>query len=95
MKIREKQKTVIAIAAVIIIGMCIFPPWVRTFKYRSAYSEEPAGYASIFTPPERRHKSFAHGVELDLKRLCIQILVVLVATGLGLLLNMDGKFDSE
>lgn len=77
------KSTVKKIALVLLILICIVPPWERTFQK----STSPAGYALIFSPPT---SNLSHiGYSLDWGRLAIQLL----ALGVGFSLAM--KFASR
>lgn len=93
MQINEKQKKIIVIGVVVIILMAIFPPWTHTYRYKTAYSNEPAGYRFIFYPPDKKSKvnSMAHGIELDITRLCVQWIIFSMVTGLGVFLSSKPK----
>lgn len=94
MDLNEKQKKLIVIGVAVIILMGLFPPWTYTFKYKTAYSNEPAGYGFILSPPKKKSKALAHGIELDITRLSVQWIIVLMATGLGVFLTSKPK-DSD
>jgi len=81
-----KQKNIYIIVITLIIIMCLFPPWIKTYKFKNIYSEKPAGYSFIFSPPDPTVNS-RRGVELDLERLSIQFIAVVALLGLGLLLS--------
>lgn len=87
MNINEKQKKIIIIGVAVVILMGLFPPWTYTFKYKTAYSNEPAGYGFILAPPKKKTQAMAHGIELDIARLSVQWIIVLMATGLGVFLT--------
>ena len=91
MSINEKQRKFIIAGVVVVILMGLFPPWTYTFKYKTAYSNEPAGYGFILAPPEKKNKAMTHGIELDMKRLSVQLVIALLATGLGVFLTATTK----
>ncbi len=76
---------------VVAILMGLFPPWTYTFKAKTAYSKEPAGYGFILAPPKKKSQGGAHGIELDVTRLSVQWIIVLMATGLGVFLTSATK----
>ena len=80
------QKKILTIGVVVILICCLFPPWVHTFKAKSIYSEESAGYAPIISPPSKKQNSVGFGVKLDISRLLLQIFIIFIATGAGALL---------
>lgn len=51
MALNKTQKKVIGICVIVVVLMGLCPPWVYTFKAKSTYSEESAGYHLIFSPP--------------------------------------------
>lgn len=81
------QKSIILIGGVSLVLCCLIPPWVYTFKSESTYSQEPAGYSLIFDPPWKKRDGFAHGVKLDTARILLQIFMISVATGAGVILS--------
>ena len=85
MRINPKQRKMAILGVLLIIGMCIFPPWIYTFKASGVYSENPAGYSFIAEPPSPKSYNVRHGVEIDLNRLSIQVFAVIAFIGLGLL----------
>jgi hypothetical protein len=73
--------------------MLLFPPWTNTFsRPGAAVSKSPAGYSLIFSPPEPKQEAPIFGVELDLKRLLLQML--LLAGAFGVLAYTDKKRSS-
>ena len=86
MSMNEKQKKLIVVGVAIIILMGLFPPWKYTFNYKTAFSEEPAGYGFLLSPPKKKEESVTHGIELDMTRLCVQWIIVSLAAGLGVFL---------
>jgi len=88
MELNVKQRKILIIGVVLIIVMGLFPPWTYTYKYRTTYSESPAGYGFIATPP--RGDGQSQGVKLDISRLILQGIIILIAVGLGVYL-IDGR----
>ena len=75
----HKQKIVIWAAIAVIALMCLFPPWIkfnasRTSVYGQSYTS--IGYRPIFLPPKTT--SNITGFSIDLKRLFVQIFVVVI-----------------
>jgi hypothetical protein len=91
MSINEKQKILIIIGTVIAILMCLFPPW----KYilhggpNDMYSGTFAGYSFLFHPPMNGYHY--DGVELNIKRLSVQLLIILLTTALGVFIVATTK----
>lgn len=86
MKLNSKQKNILIIGVVAILLMGAVPPWTYTFKSTSTYSETPAGYGFIASPPSRRVASGMHGIKMDTSRLFIQWITTIVAISIGLML---------
>lgn len=64
----DKEKKVYGFAVILIIGMCLFPPWhIGTPKITL-----DKGYAFIAAPPD-------HRASINLGRLAIQVFVVGIA----------------
>ena len=81
-----RQKAVLLVGMVVLVGMGVFPPYVK---------EEPLGqivtYAPIFSPPQD-YPAWT----LDMARLGVQALVGIVAFGgLVLLLGSGSKINSS
>lgn len=79
MDFNEKQKTILIIGVIIIILMGLFPPWARILS-GEGLRKMTFGYAFIAAPPD-------HRVALDISRLFVQWIMVIFATGLGVLLT--------
>ena len=93
LQMNEKQRRIILVGIAVIVFMGIYPPWTFTFKGNTTYSEEPAGYGLIVSPPDKKQDSFYHGIKIDTSRLLIQWAVVGAAIGMGLL--MIGREKDE
>ena len=78
----RKQKTILWIGVLAIVGMCLFPPWVRVTRISGATVREGYGYHCIFTPPPRYARSWSP--YLDRSRLIIQCLAVGLLTATGI-----------
>lgn len=90
MNLNSKQRKTSIFGVMLIIGMCIFPPWIYTFKSSGVYSENPAGYSFIAEPPSPKSYNVMHGVKIDMNRLLIQVIAVASFIGLGLLVFSKG-----
>lgn len=86
--LNKVQKKILIAGIIIILVCCLFPPWVRTYKAQSTYSERSAGYALIISPPRTRN-SMRFGIKLDTSRLLLQLFIVSIATGAGVLISKD------
>ena len=87
LKFNPTQKKILIVGIVIVLLIGVVPPWKHTFKSSSTYSEVPAGYSFITSPPPRRVKSFSHGIKIDISRLVIQWIVTIAATTAGVMLT--------
>ncbi len=96
MQLNTNQKIILSAGAALIVVMALFPPWMYTFSGQSIYSDEPAGYSFIASPPERsyRYSPLVSGVKLDAVRLSVQSLGVLALTAIGLLV-FSGRSDDD
>lgn len=90
MRIHTSQKMVLIAGAALIAAMALFPPWTYTFQYQSTYSEEPAGYSFIASPPLPKSPRLTDGIKIDVARLSLQALGVLALMGIGFLLVSGG-----
>ena len=91
MKLNSTQRTIIMFGIAVIVLMGIYPPWTYTFKYKTTYSEEPAGYGFIASPPSTRKSSLLHGIKIDMSRLLVQWAVAVVASSFGVLVAARRK----
>jgi hypothetical protein len=89
MHLNRKQKLIVSATLLAIVAMCAFPPWSYTVSTVTVYSEAPAGYSFIATPPAPRGSSAVHGVKLDLWRLLIQCLGAVALAGFGVVVAAD------
>jgi len=87
-----KQRGIIIVAALIFIGMAVYPPWVYTTDLPGMHSETSAGYTLITNAPQPLETAPAFGVQLDVSRLMVQWMIVVAATGLLLFLTMPKNF---
>ena len=90
MQINIMQKLVLLIGMILIITMTLFPPWTYTFKYKTAYSEKPAGYSFINSPPPPKSTRAIDGVKIDIVRLSVQAFAVIIVMGIGFVI-FSGK----
>ena len=91
MSLNPTQRKLLAAGLLLLIFMGLFPPYTYTYEAINVYSEVPAKYSFILTPPERKYNNARHGVKLDLARLVIQSFIVVLASGLGILLSSNPK----
>jgi len=88
------QRLLIALGVALIACMGLIPPWTYTFKSKDLYSEKPAPYHLIFSPPEpdrwsKSYKAESYGVKLDILRLTLQWTMVCLVVGVGVYLAKD------
>lgn len=95
MDINKNQRLIIIIGMAIIVFMGLFPPWTYTFKVQSIYSEKPAGYSFIASPPAKNSNDQRQGIKIDMSRLLIQWVVVIAASGCGVLLATKRKDENS
>lgn len=91
--LNKKQKFILLLGIFFVLIACLYPPWEYTFaKPGMTIITQPAGYNYIFSPPSPQNKYFYQfrGVRLDMKRLSIQLLMILAITG-GLIAILDKK----
>ena len=74
----NKKQVIIMQVAVLLIAFCLFfPPWHYTFQVpHTVQVTKPAGYHFIFLPPAPEKDNRFYGVELDISRLSIQLLII-------------------
>ena len=97
MNMNKNQRLVVMIGIALIVFMGLFPPWTHTYKARTTYSEEPAGYSFIASPPrpKRINPWYGYGIKIDISRLLIQWVVVITASGCGVLLTNKRKDEND
>jgi hypothetical protein len=94
MELNTKQRRLIWVGIVIIAIMGVFPPWTHTFKNHLTYSEVPAGYCFIASPPNKLiPSSIFSGVKVDMARLLVQLIGTMIILSLGLLATAKRKND--
>jgi hypothetical protein len=72
------RKGIISLFLLIIVCMCLFPPWNYTYQTRGIRQvKKPAGYSFLFSPPAPERDTSFFGVQIDFARLMIQILIAL------------------
>lgn len=63
-------------------AMLLFPPWINTFtRPGAAVVKSSAGYGFLFSPPEPQREALVFGVELDVARLVVQLMLLAGAFG--------------
>ena len=93
----KKQRIISIVGVVIIFLMGFIPPWKYIENNSTTYSEMPAGYYLIFSPPEPDEEEIT-GVELDMSRLAVQWITILFVMGAALYLSQekeDGDSDED
>ena len=83
------RKKIIAFTILIVLGMCLFPPWNRTeyisnHRYPQTVKQQPlpSEYAFIISPPESNsdEDDIIHA-KIDIGRLAVQCMIVLIIGG--------------
>jgi hypothetical protein len=69
----RKQKTLIAIAALLIVVTGLFPPWTRHVSYMGYGVTIPKSWSFILSPP--------YSSSVDISRLLITWVIIAVVTG--------------
>lgn len=87
MNLNDKQQKIVIFGVVLFALMGFFPPWTYTVDTQQVRRERPAGYALIISPPEPEGNAVAYGVRIDVSRIVIQWLVLVAATGLGVIVT--------
>ena len=82
--------TVLWLGIVVIVIMCLCPPWVETVRLTSSNIKgtNPIDYAFLWHPPDINTRS--SGVAIDYSRLLLQVIAVGLATG-GLIYTLKDK----
>lgn len=79
------RRLIISATVVTVIGMCLYPPWLRTRNFVSGTVTAnsftkiplPSQYAFLLTPPEKQNIT----ASIDIRRLSVQCAIVLLAGG--------------
>jgi hypothetical protein len=85
LNLNSKQRKVFVLGLLLIIGICLFPPWIQTFSYKSTYSESSLGYGFIAKPPSPISLKRQYGVKIDIERLILQLVAVMALSGIGII----------
>jgi hypothetical protein len=81
LNLNSKQRKVFVLGLLLIVGSCLFPPWIKTYSNKSTYSEFPVGYSFIAEPPS---STLRIGVKIDIDRLILQLIAVMALSGVGI-----------
>lgn len=85
---RELYRVFKVIVLSLVVVCALFPPWVSTLSREGAPKAlAPAGYSFVFDPPSPRFESPIYGMEIDLKRLSVQLLAIGAVFGIGFVLR--------
>ena len=87
--LNKKQNKILKIGLAAILLCCLFPPWTSTYKVKALHVMRSEGYSFIAFPPEKY--SIRYNIKLDVTRLLLQLFIVSVATGGGIILNKEKK----
>jgi hypothetical protein len=97
------RRLIICVTLVIVIGVCLYPPWLRTCTFRTFKEPLSSRYALLFTPPEKPQpdnyrelgywkQGWAFSASIDIRRLSVQCaIVILVGGGLAFLYRSKDK----
>ena len=80
---RWSMNHTLRIAAVMLMLICLFPPWTQTVHFGQIRSETPVGYALIFKPPSPAKEGSAVGIVMDTRRLLCEIAATLALLGIA------------
>lgn len=84
----DGKRRILALTGLLAIAlMCAFPPWLHTVQTVAVYSQKPAGYHFVGTPPKPDGETRMHGVRLDGVRLGFQCLGVAALVAFGWLVT--------
>ncbi len=95
----KKQKVISLIAVILIILMCLIPPWKITAGNENGYIEQPVGYALIFSPPsveqEDEFGTSGYSIGLDVSRLVVQWVTLLFTVAALLYISREDETESD
>ena len=83
----RKQIRVVLIGIVLIFLLGLCPPWVKTYKAESKYSQKPIGHFLLIDPPqlvdpplsELKAMRLGYGVHIDFSMLFFEWLIIVIA----------------
>ena len=82
---------ILLVGLVLLIVTCLFPPWEYTFNARGIYSEKPAGYHFLFSPPEPLKYGNAYGVKINFVQLSIEWIAIVLFVTAMLIIFLNNK----
>ena len=102
MRINQKQKYVIMGGLLLIVVMFLFPPWygswIETYGdvlQGELRSTDTYRYGFFTKPPYSNNTNIPYRLKLDVRKLSIQVLVVVALTGVGVIaFNKETEPDS-
>jgi len=83
--LNKKQNKILKFGMAAILLCCLFPPWTSTYKSSTLHKVRSEGYSFIASPP--KGQSYRHNVKLDVSRLLLQLFIVSIATGGGIVIS--------
>ncbi len=92
MNLNDIQKMIAGGGAVVFVLACVVVPWNHALRAGGHTRVESAGYSLIFAPPAPPHP---YGVELDVTRLGITLLVVVVVAAVAVVLTKSQVGGSD
>ena len=83
---RQKQHIVLWLGVLIVVIMCLFPPWMEHYRWgpRSGTFRSSIGYECILSPPRPDPSNDLDEFYVDIPRLLLQCGVVALLTGAGM-----------
>lgn len=89
----KKQKIISLTALILLIFMCLFPPWKITSENGNTYIVQPVGYSLIFSPPAIEQNDepemSEYAISLDIERLVVQWVTLLFTVAVLLYLTKE------
>jgi hypothetical protein len=95
LNLNSKQRKVFVFGLLLTVGICLFPPWIQTFSYKSTYSESPLGYSFIAEPPSPISFRHQYGVKIDIERLILQLIAVMALSGIGIVASREKAANKD
>lgn len=80
---RWSKNYTLRVAALMLLLICLFPPWTQTVHFGQVRSETPVGYAFIFNPPRPAKDGIVFGIVMDTRRLLCEIAATLALLGIA------------
>ena len=77
----RKQIRVVLIGIVLIFLLGLCPPWVKTYKAESKYSQKTIGHFLLIDPPQLKDRAMhrGYGIHIDFSMLFFEWLIIVIA----------------